>query len=113
MPEGADLDKVAEACRYVGSPCHRVGPGPEGDPPARRPDATVCPEELSGRRDVVEGWLREAIRRRQTGVWEGGFPRYVWYQHEDTVFEARQGAAGSGLYHGYPLQPEQLVRGLE
>ena len=45
-------------------------------------------------------------------LWEGGFPRYVWHREDDTVYEARQGAAGSGEYHGYPLKPNQIVRGL-
>ena len=44
--------------------------------------------------------------------WEEGFPKYVWHEEEGTVFEARQGAPGSGEYHGYPLQPKQRVQGL-
>ena len=60
----------------------------------------------------VELWLREAIAHGWTGVWDNGFPRYVWRRVGDVIYEARQGSPGSGVYHGYPLYPEQDVRGL-
>ena len=106
-PDGVDVSAVAASCRYVGSPYHAHGPSRH-----RRPDASLCPADLSRDHCRVEGWLRAGVRAGRTGVWEGGFPKYVWHRHEDAVFEARQGAPGSGEYHGYPLQPEQRVRGL-
>ena len=65
------------------------------------------------RRDLVEGWLRSAVRAGRFGAWDGGYPRYVWHRQDELVFEARQGSPGSGEYHGYPLEPEQRVQGLE
>ena len=56
--------------------------------------------------------LRRAVAAGHAGAWEQGYPRYVWYGDGETVYEARQGSPGSGEYHGYPLEPEQDVRGL-
>ena len=112
-PDGIDLAQVAESCRYVGSPYHKDVPGFAGVPRGRRPSASLCPRDLADRRDVVERWLREAVRSGRVGAWDGGYPRYVWHREGDTVFEARHGSPGSGEYHGYPLEPSQRVRGLE
>lgn len=112
-PRGVDLAEVAESCRYVGSPYHKDRPSFVGTTYRRRPDASMCPRYLADCRERVECWLREAIKAGQVGSWEGGFPRYVWHREGDMVFEARQGAPGSGEYHGYPLSPMQRVRGLQ
>ena len=112
-PTGVDLTQVAESCRYVGSPYHKDAPGFAGMPRGPRPNATLCPRELVNCRDLVEGWLRTAVQSGQVGAWDGRYPRYIWHREGDVVFEARQGSPGSGDYHGYPLEPEQRVRGLE
>lgn len=112
-PPGVDLAQVAERCRYVGSPYHKNAPGFAGEQLGHRPDASICPHHLATRPDVVESWLRNAVTAGRTGTWENGFPRYVWHREDETVFEARQGSPGSGTYHGYPLEPNQIVRGLE
>ena len=111
-PDGVDLARIADSCRYVGSPYHKDLPGFAGASHGRRPDASMCPRFLAERRELVECWLREAVRAGHVGAWERGFPRYVWHRVGDTVFEARQGSPGSGEYHGYPLDPRQRVRGL-
>lgn len=106
-PKGVDVSTVAANCRYVGSPYHSCGVSFH-----RRPDATLCPACLSNDHRRVEEWLQASVRAGRTGAWERGFPKYVWHKEDETVYEARQGAPGSGEYHGYPLQPEQRVRGL-
>ena len=112
-PSDADLAQVAESSRYVGSPYHRTAPGPAG-PPRHRPDASHCPKHLTQHPEIVEQWLREAIRSGSTGAWERGYPRYAWHRDvDDTIYEARQGSPGSGEYHGYPLRPHEIVRGLQ
>ena len=107
-PDGVDLDAVAKQVTYESSPYHSAV--------ARirrpRPDASKCPPEVSSDLQRVERWLRDAIAQGWTGVWDNGFPRYVWRRVDDVIFEARQGSPGSGVYHGYPLYPEQDVRGL-
>ena len=112
-PEGIDLAAVAESCRYVGSPYHKDVVGFAGTPRGRRPSATMCPRELANRRELVEGWLRDAVRAGNVGAWDARFPRYVWHREGNVVFEARQGSPGPGEYHGYPLEPSQPVRDLE
>ena len=112
-PHGTDLAGVAESCRYVGSPYHKDRSSFAGTSHRRRPDASMCPRDLADRRELVEGWLRDAVRAGKVGAWDGGFPRYVWHREGGMVFEARQGSPGSGEYHGYPLTPAQRVRGLQ
>ena len=106
-PDDVDVVVVAENCRYVGSPYHASGSSFR-----RRPTATVCPACLSDDLCRVEEWLRASVRAGRTGAWERGFSKYVWHREGETVYEARQGAPGSGEYHGYPLQPAQHVRGI-
>ena len=112
IPEGVALADVARRCRYVGSVYHKGMPSFAGTTRAPRPDASICPRELAHARAVVEGWLQAAIIAGQCGAWEDGFPKYVWYRQDDVVYEARQGSPGSGEYHGYPMEPWQLVQGL-
>ena len=111
-PDGVDLAEVAESCRDVGSPYHKDAKSFAGTPRGRRPSASMCPRELANSRDLVEEWLRDAVRAGQVGAWDGGYPRYVWHREGGVVFEARQGSPGSGEYHGYPLEPSHQVRGL-
>jgi hypothetical protein len=82
--------------------------------PRPRADASICPKELSGARERVEEWLREAIRRGAVGeLCEGEFPRYVWFKEGDVVFEGRLVNRGLGEYKGYPLEQEEWPRGIE
>ena len=113
VPDGIDLRQVAESCTYVGSPYHKDAQGFAGIPRGRRPSASLCPQHLANRQELVEEWLRDAIRTGRTGAWIGGYPRYVWRREGEIVFEARQGSPRSDQYHGYPLEPEQQVQGLE
>ena len=110
-PPGIDLANVAASCRYSSNPYHKRG---HGAGTRHRPDASICPRELTNARTRVQGWLRNAVRAGHVGAWERGrnFPGYVWYRDGEMVYEARQGSPGSGEYHGYPLSPEQRVRGL-
>ena len=110
-PPDVDIALVAAKCSYVGSPYHAAAPI-AGHPVARRPDATICPQELTTERQRIEEWLRASVRAGRTGAWKGGFPQKIWHREKGTVYEACQGSPGSGQYHGYPLQPRQRVRGL-
>ena len=112
VPVDADLYRLAQRATYVGSPEHKDVPGFAGQPRLRA-DASCCPREVADR-ELVSGWLRSAIRRGATGApWEGGFPRYVWYKHEDTVFEGRLVNRGTGSYKGYPLGEDEWPYGIE
>ena len=116
-PPGVDLDAVAVKTRYIGSPEHKDVPGYAGVPEYRRqreslrPDASRCPETISvseKQRDMVQGWLRNAIRAGHvSAMWENGFPRYVWHREDDTVFEGRHINGPVGTCKGYPLDREE------
>lgn len=106
-----NLQQVAKLSRYVGSVYHKDIPSFAGPMSSPRPDASLCPRTLTDQQ-LVQTWLRTGIRNGHTGAWRNGYPQYVWYRHCGTVYEARQGSPGSGEYHGYPLQPEEVVRGL-
>ena len=111
-PPGIDVRRVARSSRYVGSPYHKGTRSFAGAVPDPRPDASLCPRDLARRPGLIQAWLRAGIRNGHTGAWQKGYPKYVWYRHNGTVYEARQGSPGSGEYHGYPLQPGEMVRGL-
>ena len=112
VPVDTDLAGTAEQVSYVGSPEHKDFPGFWGQPRPRR-DASLCPRWIKDRQ-VVEEWLRSAIRRGAVGApWEGGFPRYAWHMEGDIVFEGRLINKGLGEYKGYPLDRDEWPRGIE
>ena len=111
-PKDVDLEQVASQAVYVGSPEHKDLPSFAG-PPKLRSDASCCPRELAKKQDLVTEWLRFAIRRGATGeLWEGNFPRYVWFLSGETVFEARLVNKVAGWYKGFPLEKEEWPPGI-
>ena len=65
-------------------------------------------------RERLCDWLQTAIRQGAVGEpWEGEFPRYVWYKHEQTVFEGRLVNRTQGTYKGYPLAKGEWPKGIE
>ena len=111
-PPDVDLSQVADSCRFVGSPYHKDTRTYSSELPAIGDRTLASVPAIFPHRELAEGWLKEAVRAGQIGAWERGYPRYVRYREGDAVYEARQGAPGSGEYHGYPLEPSQRVRGL-
>lgn len=109
----ADLTSLAATATYVGSPEHKDVPGFAG--PARlRGDASCCPRNLAVERERLCGWLQSAIRRGAVGEpWDGEFPRYLWYRHENTLFEGRLVNRTQGTYKGYPLAEDEWPHGIE
>ena len=109
---GTDVNHLAGRVVYVGSPEHKDIPSFAGQPRLRG-DASRCPREITDR-ELVNQWLRSAIRRGAVGApWEGDFPRYVWYRDGDSVYEGRLVNRGNGEYKGYPLDKNQWPGGLE
>lgn len=110
-PPDVDLGSVAARVAYVGSTEHKDVPSFAGQPRLRA-DASRCPRWIKDPEVVCE-WLRYAIRRGATGaLWEGGFPRYVWYKERGTVFEGRLVNRGNGSYKGYPLGENEWPEGI-
>ena len=112
-PEGTDLAGVAGRARYVGSEYHKDLPSFAGQAIRPLPDREVCPRDLAHRQADIQHWLEEAIQRRQfSPYWEGGFPRYVWHREGEVVYAARLINRGTGEYKGFPLLPNEKVKGL-
>lgn len=113
IPEGVDLDRIAEVARYVGSPEHKDRPTYAGQPRPRA-NASICPAHVVGDQEAVEKWLRTAISRGAVGTpWEGNFPRYVWYKDGPIVFEGRLVNREAGWYKGFPLEESEWPSGIE
>ena len=112
LPPEIDLDRLVDHVVYEGSAEHKDIPSFAGQPRLRA-DASCCPRNVTDR-EMVSEWLRSAIRRGAVGSpWESEFPRYVWYMHGDTVFEARLVNRERGSYKGYPLDRDEWPKGIE
>lgn len=113
-PAGINLGEVVDRVRYVGSAEHKDTPSFAGDPRPRA-DAAICDRSLAGSQDHLTAWLRAAIRNGTFGgLWEGGFPRYVWYRPDaDTLYEARLVNREAGWYKGFPLERDEWPEGVE
>ncbi len=112
-PPGMDLEATAEEVAYIGSPEHKDTPSFAGQARPRR-DASICPRELASDLLRVESWLREAIRRGAVNeLWEGSYPRYVWFKDGAQVYEGRLVNRVSGEYKGYPLERDEWPIGIE
>ena len=109
---GVDLDKLAERVRYEGSAEHKDYHSFAGSPRLRS-DATPCPPEVKDPK-MVCAWLRSAIRRGATGeLWEGDFPRYIWYKRGNVVYEGRLVNRGLGSYKGYELEQDEWPENID
>lgn len=102
-----DLSEVANRCSYVGSPEHKSSPSFAGAPKLRHADATKCDPALSGADAQITQWLQSAVTSAQTGAWERGFPKYVWYRSGGQCYEARLTNAEKGDYKGYALTDDE------
>jgi hypothetical protein len=105
-PADVDLAKVVSSIQYIGSPEHKDAPSFAGE---RRPraDASKCDQRLNDPEPITE-WLRTAVRKGAFGkLWEGGFPRYLWYKDGEVLYEGRLVNRGLGQYKGYPLERDE------
>jgi hypothetical protein len=105
-PPDVDLALVARNSRYLGSPEHKDAPSFAGQPRPRA-DASICDQRLNDAEEITR-WLRIAINKGAFGrLWEGDFPRYVWYKAGETVYEGRLINRELGEYKGYPLERDE------
>jgi hypothetical protein len=110
-PGETSLSTLAQSARYVGSAEHKSYPSFAG-PPKLRADASKCDPNLTSA-DAITSWLRAGIELGQVGApWEGAFPRYVWYEVGELLYEARLVNRGAGAYKGYPLEASERPEGL-
>lgn len=113
-PPGVDLTQVAQRARYVGSVIHKDSPSFVGPVPRPQPSRSVCPRVLNQNQPLVQHWLQAAIAAGHFGrLWISGFPKYVWHRDGHTIYEGQlMSPYGQGHYKGYPLEPDDVVRGL-
>ncbi len=123
LPPGVDLQDLAARAVYVGSITHKRTPSFAGPAPSPRPNGSCCPNNLAHAREQCQEWLAQAIRaghviawaaHAEGVLWRGGFPKYVFFRRPDSdeVFVAQELESGSGRYKGYPLAPDEVVKGL-
>lgn len=105
-----DLAHLASQARYGGNPEHKKNPGDfKLTPPSgSRPGKSLC--------DAVKIFTKqEALKLLKSGIkyglvsdrFEGQWPKNVWSVMEDkTPLEAQLESVERGIYHGYPMQPE-------
>lgn len=105
------MEAAANAATYIGSPEHKDTPSFAGQPRPRA-DASICDRTLG--QNLVEGWLKDALRKGSISSFrEGRFPRYVWFKDGDQVYEGRLVNRELGEYKGYPLSRDEWPQGIE
>ena len=118
----ADVERLAQAARYVGSSEHKIGRwwGGQGKPPAsggglRRPRkqlTTVCPLRAPEDQTKATGWIREAIAAGRYLFIEGDkrFPKHVWHESADGGrWIGRCLNSVSGEYKGWPAGAGEIA----
>ncbi|HOJ04258.1 MAG TPA: hypothetical protein PK916_09670 [Bacteroidota bacterium] len=115
-PVEADLSRWSQSVEYGGNPEHKKNPGDFGlTPPASpRPDKTLCDGVGIFDRATALRLLREGVRRGLVSEqMRQGYPQNIWAVTSDGVaMEAQLENAGTGTYHGYPLQEKDPFRGI-
>ena len=83
-------------------------------PSRRRPRRRELVEPPEGvEPQQLTKWLQNGVIAGHVGaLWEGSFPRYVWYRKGGTCYEARLVNAGVGEYKGYPLTNAECPDGV-
>lgn len=64
---------------------------------------------------MLTEWLRSAIIAGKISEMSEGahcYPRYVWWRHENSVYEARLVNREQGHYKGYELLPAEYPEGV-
>ena len=106
--------RLEKAARYVGSGHHKRNPADYGLPRTNpRPTKSLCDLErvipLEEAKSLVVAGIRLGL---VSEIRQNGFPKYIWSVSErGEVFEAKTDANGTGEYHGYPLEDEDVMHG--
>ena len=105
---GPTPQEVAEKATYVGSPEHKTNAAVFGLPTLHSDKAKCDPSITPAQADEA---LKRFIRKRcVSGVFQGGFPKYVWGYVEAVAYEARHINGPQGTYKAYPITSAQMPR---
>ena len=107
------LTRAANGATYVRSPYHCAGDGGERVVRRGKPQS-ICPRRW--RADEARAALRRAVLRGNVSErddWINDYPRYIWYRDGlEVVYEARLSGGNSGSYHAYPIEDDQVPKGV-
>ncbi len=101
-PDVGTPDEVAGRVTYTGNAIHKTYPSQAGNP-AYRADEAKCDEFPPESWPRLACALRRAIRAGCVSEFRGEFPYRAWVWVNGVLHEARQTNAGSGDYHGFPI----------
>lgn len=108
--EGPPPQQVAATVRYEGNGEHKTYPAPNGEwTPAWHRGKARCARFDAAVWPRLQELLRRAILAQIVDrQFDGQFPRRAWAFINGVLHEARLTNAGTGSYHGFPLEyPEQ------
>ncbi|MFB6305951.1 MAG: hypothetical protein ABEH43_03010 [Flavobacteriales bacterium] len=111
------LMEIKEHVDYTGSPDHKDNINElieDSKRPSPRPDASMCPNDIKNKSEVVK-WLKEAIGKGAVSeMWEGKYPKYVWYydKEREMFFIGRLTNKIKGKYKGFPITEEECPKNI-
>lgn len=107
--EPAELMHMLENVSYEPSPYHC--PTANGGRPKRRAKpASICQKNWTV--PEAQEALRRAIQNQWiSSVWDNGFPKHIWYQDGENIYEARHSSGRPGTYHAYPIDRTEAPLG--
>lgn len=109
-----EKEQLKQSVLYVGSGHHKRHPADYGLPRANpRPTKSLCDLERAILLDEAKELLATGIKYGLfSNPRKDGFPKFIWSVSErGEVFEAKTDANGTGEYHGYPLEDEDVMHG--
>lgn len=104
-------NRAAGGVSYSRSPYHCLGENGERVVRRGKPQS-ICPRRWAP--DEARAALRRAILRGNVSEdWIGDYPRYIWYRDgTEGVYEARLSGGNPGSYHAYPIEDDQVPKGV-
>jgi hypothetical protein len=112
----ASLTARFDELSYGGNPGHKRNPGDFGltPPSAPRPKKSLCDDAGISRRrealDLLRAGARAGLVSQRKSV-AGSWPQNIWAVTDDNIpLEAQLENPELGVYHGYPMPPEDPFR---
>lgn len=108
--------QLAEEVVYVGSGHHKRFPADYGfnPPTSPRPSKSLCDGLRIILKAEAQALLKAGVENGMVSAHEfSGFPKFIWsVDAKNEVYEAKTDQNNPGIYHGYRLEEEDLMRDL-
>ncbi len=112
--EASGPESATDTVAYGGNPEHKRDPGDfELTPPSKpRPDKSLCDGAQVFDRATATALLKKGVRMGLVSRrWTGSYPQNVWSVTDDgEPLEAQLENREQGVYHGYPMPPNDPFR---